>query len=239
MVARVARDADQRGRALHRFAAWCVQAAGWWWRWDLSYLATTQLGALQNGATDVQRWSKPIYDAFIAGAWLLHFTEDTLYWVAKPHVHVEEVPTDRGRRLHREDGPALDSAAERLYFWHGVLVPAFVVVRPDLITTKHIADEENTEVRRIMIQRYGAERYITDIGAVREQADDYGELFRVARPGDTDLVMVRLVNSTPEPDGSFKRYMHRVPPTMTSAREAVAWQYYKDTAEDYQPAVQT
>ena len=81
--------------------------------------------------------SGPVLDAFLAGAWMLHFTDDTLYWVAKPAVHVETIPG--GRRLHSDKTAALESAVERLYFWHGVLVPAFVVVRPDWITLDHIA----------------------------------------------------------------------------------------------------
>jgi len=202
----------------------------------MSFMATTYFGALQLGHESVQRWSRPVLDAFLAGAWMLHFTDDTLYWVAKPAVHVETIPT--GRRLHSSTTAALESAVERLYFWHGVLVPAFVVVRPDLITTQHIAKEENAEVRRVMMERYGYERYLSDIGAVREQADDFGELFRVARPGDSDLVMVRVQNSTAEPDGTFKRYMFRVKPDVTSAHEGVASSWGL-TKKQYAPAVET
>jgi hypothetical protein len=182
-------------------------------------------------------WARHIYDAFLAGAWTMQFTDDTLFWFSKPAVHVEEIPT--GRRLHSAETAALESDVERLYFWHGVLVPAFVIVRPDWITVAHIQQEENAEVRRVMTERYGYERYLADTGAVREQADDYGELFRITRPNDTDLVMVRVVNSTPEPDGTYRRYSLRVPPTMTTAREAVAWTFGIQRAEDYQPAMQT
>jgi hypothetical protein len=118
------------------------------------------------------------------------------------------------------------------------MVPAFVVVRPDLITTDHIAKEENAEVRRVMMERYGYERYLIDIGAKREQADDFGELYRVARPGDSDLVMVRVINSTAESDGTFKRYMLRVPPTVKSAHEGVAWTWGARKTQ-YAPALET
>ena len=37
--------------------------------------------------------------------------------------------------------------------------------------------------------------------------------------------MVEVVNSTPEPDGSRKTYFLRVPPTIGTAREAVAWTF--------------
>ena len=54
--------------------------------------------------------------------------------------------------------------------------------------------------------------------------DDYGKLWRLRVAGDEDLVMVELVNSTAEPDGTRKIYLERVPPTMRTAREAIAWQ---------------
>lgn len=50
--------------------------------------------------------------------------------------------------------------------------------------------------------------------------------------------MVKVVNSTPELDGSFKDYFLRVPPTMKRARQAVAWTF--DVPEDdYALVVQT
>jgi hypothetical protein len=49
-------------------------------------------------------------------------------------------------------------------------------------------------------------------------------------------VVVKVVNSTPEPDGSFKDYLLRVPPDIRTPREAVAWTFATD---DYRPAVQT
>ena len=198
--------------ALHRFAAWCIQSGwSWWYRFELSWIATTYVGALQlNSPEPVQSWSKPIFEAFLAGAWFLHWTEDTVYWIAKPDVHVE--PIASGRRLHNSAGPAIRSDVENLYFWHGVMVPAFAVVKPEWITLKHIADEENAEVRRIFIERYGLTRYLVDSGAEKIAEDEFGELYRSELPGDEPLVMVKVINSTPEPDGSSKPYFLRVHP---------------------------
>jgi hypothetical protein len=161
----------------------------------------------------VQAWSEPIFDAFLAGGWLLHWTEDTLYWAAKPEVH-KELTAQGARRLHNSSGAALRSDVENLYFWHGVMVPAFVVTKPEWITLKHIADEENAEVRRIFIDRYGLGRYLIDSGAQRLAEDEFGELYRTQIPGDEDLVMVKVLNSTAEPDGSFKPYFLRVHPEL-------------------------
>ena len=50
--------------------------------------------------------------------------------------------------------------------------------------------------------------------------------------------MVKVVNSTPEADGSFKDYWLRVPPTITTAHAAVAWSF-SETPASYAPEVQT
>jgi hypothetical protein len=141
---------------------------------------------------------------------MLHWTDDTLYWVAKPTVHVEK-SAQGGRRLHNEHYAALESDVENLYFWHGVMVPAFVVVRPDWITLQHIENETNAEVRRILVERYGHERYLRESKAemVDSCPEDHAligmrtaKLWRVG-----DITMLDLLNSTPEPDGSTKRYV--------------------------------
>jgi hypothetical protein len=69
-------------------------------------------------------------------------------------------------------------------------------------------------------------------------ADQFGTLYRAPMEGDEDLVMVSVINSTPEPDGSNKNYMLRVPPEMQTAREAVAWTFGEDAAA-YAPAIET
>lgn len=147
--------------SLQRFTAWCIQVGWreWWYRWDLSVCSTAYFGAIQGNRQTVIAWSQPLVEAFIAGAWILNWTEDTLYWVAKPVVSVEHLDNSGSRRLHCAEGPALDSDVENLYFWHGVLVPAFVVVRPGWITVQHITSEDNAEVRRCMLERMGAERF--------------------------------------------------------------------------------
>jgi len=179
----------------------------------LSWIATTFIGASElNSPDSVQSWSEPTFEAFVAGAWFLHWTDDTLYWIAKPDVHTE--PVNGGRRLHNSEGPAVRSDVENLYFWHGVMVPAFAVVKPEWITLKHIANEENAEVRRVLIERYGLSRYLIDSGAQKISEDEFGELYCSEITGDEPLVMVKVLNSTPEPDGSSKPYFLRVHPEL-------------------------
>lgn len=248
---------------MRQFARWCVQFAGnRGERTELYRLAYTYIAAVQNDATRVTAWSRPLFDAFASGCWMLHWTADTLYWVAKPTVRVERVDGS-GRRLHCTTGPALESDVVNLHFWHGVMVPAHVTTHPRSITTDEIGQEANAEVRRVLIERYGTSRYLRDSGARVVQRDASGLLYRKDVPDDEPIVMVRVLNATPEPDGvmsreeaieifggaaqaainapegsRFKEYMLRVPPYFRTAHEAVAWTFGLE-AKAYHPTIES
>lgn len=102
-----------------------------------------------------------------------------------------------------------------------------------------IENESNLERRRVMIDKYGLEKYIKELGLTPIQQDEFGILYRKRNPGDEPIIVVEVVNSTPEPDGTKKRYFQRVDPQVQTAREAVAWTFDMDEEEEYNPAVQT
>jgi hypothetical protein len=89
-----------------------------------------------------------------------------------------------------------------------------------------------------MIERYGQAKYLLDSGAVKIHSDDWGALYRKEIKNDEPLVMVKVVNSTAESDGSFKDYFLRVPPTIERARQAVAWTFGVPE-DEYEPALET
>lgn len=146
--------------------------------------------------------------------------------------------TDEDGRLHSATDSAIKySDGFEVYSWHGVTVPREVVLTPEKITVASIEAEANTEVRRVMIERFGEQRYLEESGAELQCEDRYGQLFRKVLPGE-DFVMVRVKNSTAEPDGTFRYYYIRVPPTVSSAHEAVAWTFGL-TPHEYNPDVET
>lgn len=158
LAARAAMAAmDALDASLHRLTQWVVHRASWYWFGDPSFTATTWLGATTDG---VRAWSRPLFEAFVSGTWILHWTEDVLYWVAKPRVHV-----DGQMRPHREDGPAVESDVEPLYFISSVLVTEQIVMSPETITRDQVRDEENAEVQRIMIEQMGAGKYLAECNA--------------------------------------------------------------------------
>ncbi|MEV5326023.1 DUF6745 domain-containing protein [Nonomuraea sp. NPDC052634] len=137
-----------------------------------------------------------------------------------------ELHLDDLGRLHRADGPAMAYAdGFALHAWHGMPVPAgFGAVMSDL-TVERIRAERNAELRRVMLEHFGFERYLAESDAKRIHSDETGTLWRVDLPGDEPLTMVEVVNSTPEPDGTRRTYFLRVPPWIQRAKQGVAWTF--------------
>ncbi|MBL1078639.1 hypothetical protein JK358_29975 [Nocardia sp. 2] len=146
---------------------------------------------------------------------------------------------DEAGRLHSGDGPALvypDGFA--LYAWGGMPVPADFLDGLNTLTPERIRAEENAELRRVMLEHFGYDRYLAESNAQPVHRDETGILWRIALPDDEDVAMVEVVNSTAEPDGTYRTYWLRVPPRTRTAREGVAWTFGL-TADEYDPLRQT
>ncbi|MFS0695406.1 DUF6745 domain-containing protein [Streptomyces nitrosporeus] len=165
------------------------------------------------------------------------------WWPYERAVVISERPVDLHRdeagRLDRGDGPALayrDGFA--LYAWRGMPVPAEFLDELAALTPERIRAEDNAELRRVMLEYYGYDRYLSESGAEPVHRDETGILWRIPLDGDEDVVTVEVVNSTPEPDGTCRTYWLRVPPGTRTARAGVAWTFGLD-ADAYAPARQT
>ena len=125
-------------------------------------------------------------------------------------------PFNGAERLHCADGPALkfrDGYA--LYVVHGVTVPDFVVENPNSITYQMIESEQNKEVQRVMVDFFGRKRYLSESGAEKISQDDWGILWqKPSTKGGGKQLFVEVVNSTAEPDGTFKDYILCVHPEL-------------------------
>lgn len=142
-------------------------------------------------------------------------------------------------RLHRADGAAVEFPdGFGLHAWHGMPVPAGFGASMAGLDAERIRREENAELRRVMLEHYGFDRFLTESGATPAHRDATGVLWRVELPDDEPLVMVEVVNSTPEPDGTSRTYFLRVPPWVGTAQQGVAWTFGLDAA-DYAPQQET
>ncbi|MGC4925382.1 DUF6745 domain-containing protein [Streptomyces cyaneofuscatus] len=157
------------------------------------------------------------------------------------------VISERPEALHRDEAGRLDHGAGpalayrdgfALYAWRGMPVPAAFLAELASLTPQRIREEENAELRRVMLEYYGYDRYLTESGAEPVHRDETGILWRIALDGDEDVVMVEVVNSTPEPDGTHRTYWLRVPPATRTAKDGVAWTFGMDGAA-YAPVRQT
>ncbi|MGA5045934.1 DUF6745 domain-containing protein [Streptomyces arboris] len=165
------------------------------------------------------------------------------WWPYERVVVISERPEvlhrDEAGRLDHGEGPALayrDGFA--LYAWRGMPVPADFLAELASLTPQRIREEENAELRRVMLEYYGYDRYLTESGAEPVHRDETGILWRITLEGDEDVVMVEVVNSTPEPDGTHRTYWLRVPPATRTAKDGVAWTFGLDGTA-YAPVRQT
>jgi hypothetical protein len=83
----------------------------------------------------------------------------------------------------------------------------------------------NVTIRRQAVERYGFERLIKEKAASEINHDDFGKLWRITLKNEPNMMILEVVNATQEPDGSYAHYYLRVPPTMKTAQEAVAWSF--------------
>ena len=177
----------------------------------------------------------------LGGLWMLAesagwaIPHENICWVSERHCVLER--NEQGR-LHCVSGPAVAYPdGWSIYAVNGVRVPELVVMRPYEITVAMIEAEANAEVRRVMIDRFegGPAAYLNASGAKVIDHDERFGTLRVKKVADDEpIVMVEVINRTAEPDGHYKHYMLRVPPTIRTAHEAIAWTFSKTPAE-YMP----
>ncbi|WP_305789454.1 DUF6745 domain-containing protein [Symbioplanes lichenis] len=164
------------------------------------------------------------------------------WWPFADAVILTERPTmlsrDNVGRLHSETAALQFPDGYHLWAWRGMPIPAALASELPTLTTDRIKAEPNAEIRRVMLEHYGYDRYLRDSGAHKQHTDETGTLWHLALPNDEPLVMVEVVNATPEPDGTHRIYWLRVPPRTRTAREGVAWTFGL-TADEYHPQIQT
>lgn len=98
------------------------------------------------------------------------------------------------------------------------------------LTPQLILGIKNVTVRRDAMRKYGVENLLRNGGGECVQEDDFGKLWRMPSDNRTDphAQWVEVVNTTPEPDGTNAHYFLRIPPTISTAKQAVEWTFASD-----------
>jgi hypothetical protein len=229
------------------------EPGAWLRRWAVLMAGYRLLRVHESDVAPLQRRTTidrlAMADAFVrvcglnAGDWLEGLMEVAHaaggWWPHRSGVLLCERPAslaldDQGR-LHNGLGPAAHYRdGWQVWAWHGVRVPRRAIEEPQVMTADEIMAEPDVAVRRVMIERVGNERFMREVGPERLAEDPAGILWRVDLMDDEPVVCVEVTNASAGPDGIYRRHMLRVPPTVRSPREAVAWTF-GFSAADYQP----
>jgi hypothetical protein len=92
--------------------------------------------------------------------WHYMFNECAIICDRASEIHIEQ------NVLHNDEGPAIAYADDvKIFAIGGHIVTEQIVMFPETITLDQIDNEADQETKRIMIQRYGVAKYLTETGA--------------------------------------------------------------------------
>lgn len=170
--------------------------------------------------------------------------ERTLTWARKHHRWPQGNEWDQlGRGVNRWRAYRAFADGNR---WGGysqsqgstlAAIQSFIVSSGPLsarLNGKLILQISNLTTRRRAIRAYGMQRMLREGAATQVNRSTYGTLWRIetdddARSGHANWLEVK--NATKNKDGTRDTYFLRVPPSMRTAKEAVAWTFGRDSYE--------
>jgi hypothetical protein len=142
---------------------------------------------------------------------------------------------DSENRLHAEGEPAIVFAdGYSFYSYHGVTLPEeYGELHPSEWQAQWLLEEDNAELRRVLIQAIGYDRICQELQAI--ELDVWQEYTLIKIDNDIDIEPIYLLKMTCPSTGRI--HALRVPPDMNSALEAIRWVNWGTAPEDF--AVQT
>jgi hypothetical protein len=167
--------------------------------------------------------------------------------------------TNEEGNLHKDDGPAYitptritwykngrkhgldaDKWGSISYYYEGVRIPPHFYTKSDSLTIAEVLAHPNTEVRFVGMKIVGMDRLLesNNTTIIHKDKQKNQILFQIKGIFDEPVSYVKVVNSTQEPDGTYKDYYLCVPPTVKTCQEAVAWTFRLEEQE-YQPEQET
>ncbi|MGJ5630696.1 DUF6745 domain-containing protein [Nostoc sp. CALU 1950] len=128
---------------------------------------------------------------------------------------------DNQNRLHAEGEPAIKYAdGFSLYSYHGVTLPEkYGKIHPQQWQAEWLLSEENTELRRVLIEGIGYAIICEELQAI--ELDNWQEYTLLKIDNNVDIEPIYLLKMACPSTG----FIHalRVPPNINSAREAIRW----------------
>jgi Leucine Rich repeats (2 copies) len=178
---------------------------------------------------EAQKFFEAVKQLLAECGWIFAF-ENVCYVCSRPC----QFRLDSKYRLHAEAESALEFPdGYKLYSYHGVTLPEkYGQVHPDRWQAQWILDEENAEIRRVLIERIGYDRICQQLQAV--ELDSWQE-YTLLKIDNADIEPIYLLKMTCPSTG----FIHalRVPPNVVSAQEAIRWVNWDVDSEEF--SVQT
>jgi len=192
---------------------------------DVSYIFTAKMagevvGQVRPKDMPSKREIEAYYDIVRSCSGFVHNDANKTVYVSENPVSVK---LDDQNRLHNDSGPAIEYAGGyKIYAVHGVHIQdESIITHPEALTVGRIQRESNSEVQRVMMERFGLDRYLTETEArVVDHDDRWGTLYEIElssnlgpwwQPARKDYFLV-VTNRTAEPDGTFKKYTLAIHP---------------------------
>lgn len=154
----------------------------------------------------------------------------------------EYIQIDGARRPHCASGPSHRwRDGWEIFHWHGLLIPEshhWIITHRDRIRPEAIEAEANAELRRVMLEIYGFDRYLAARNAKVVAADElHGQPRRLLETqvvGET-IRIVEVVNGSLEPDGTRRKFHlgampGKTPHDVIAASYGIAPQHYREAA---------
>jgi hypothetical protein len=172
---------------------------------------------------------------------LTHFTQTVSgYWLGQEKALIVRRPRllslDAAGRLHSATGKCIEyQDGWGCYAWHGVRVPEKVILAPETLTREDWEHEPNVEAARIIQERMGS-RFVSELGGRVLDRSPRGTLYQITlsfRDPERVAHYVQVQDASTE-----RHYFLRVPPTILTAAEAIAWSFGL-SVEEYSPAHET
>lgn len=140
--------------------------------------------------------------------------------------------------LTTDESSLPESLAATQLRWAGINVDHRVAFHPEQLSVDEVLAERNSERRRVLIDRYGYGRFLTDARAkvLNSDTDPGGrrQLLRIELPGDEPLVALSCFCPSTQ-----RQYIIRVPPETKTCHQAAAWIAGFDDPADYHPLIET
>lgn len=143
----------------------------------------------------------------------------------------------------RRHGIDADIFGSITYYYENIRIPTKfyqAMKNPDLLTVEEVLRHPNAEVKYVGVKIIGYDKIKghKNCKIINTCKKTGMELFKIYNIFADPVCILKVINSTPELDGTFKDYFLTVPPTMKTAKEAVAWTFRMEP-NDYAPSQET